>query len=65
MAINDHYVHRTARVYSEIHGDQAVAKARERVADLQKRGDSIGADMWLQIILAIDGLRRAPGDRQL
>ena len=53
MAINDHYVQRTASVYSEIHGDQAVAKAREHVADLQRRGDSIGTDMWLRIILAI------------
>jgi len=65
MAVNDYYVRRTARVYSEIHGDQAVAKARERVADLQKRGDSIGADMWLRIIVAIEGLRRVFGDRQL
>jgi hypothetical protein len=65
MAINDHFVRRTARIYSEIHGDQAVAKARERVADLQKRGDPIGADMWLRIIVAIEGLRRVLGDRQL
>jgi len=65
MAVNDHYVQRTARSYSEIHGDQAVAKARERVADLQKRGDPIGADMWLQIIVAIEGLRRVVGDWRL
>jgi hypothetical protein len=37
MAISDHYVQRTARIY--------VAEARERVADLHKRGDPIGADM--------------------
>lgn len=65
MAVNDHYVQRTARSFSEIHGDQAVARARERVADLQKRGDPIGADMWLRIIVAIEGLRRVLGDRQL
>jgi hypothetical protein len=65
MAINDHYVQRTARIYSEIHGDQAVARARERVADLHKRGDPIGADMWLRIIVAIEGLRHALGDRPL
>ena len=63
MAISDHYVQRTARIYSEIHGEQAVAKARERVADLHKRGDSIGADMWLRITAAIEELR-ALGDRQ-
>jgi hypothetical protein len=65
MAINDHYVQRTARIYSEIHGDQAVARARERVADLHKRGDPIGADMWLRIMVAIEGLRRPLGDRPL
>jgi hypothetical protein len=65
MSINDHYVQRTARVYSEIHGDQAVAKARERVADLQRRGDPIGADMWLRIIVAIEGMRRSLGDGRL
>ena len=63
MAISDHYVQRTARLYSELHGDQAVAKARERVVDLQKRGDSIGADMWLRIIVAIEGSSRALSDR--
>jgi hypothetical protein len=39
MAVNDHDVQRTARIYSEIHGEQAVARARERVADLHKRGN--------------------------
>ena len=63
MPINDHYVQRTARIYIEIHREQAVARARERVADLQKRGDQIGADMWLRITVAIEELR-ALGDRQ-
>ena len=40
------------------HGDLAVEKARERVADLQAKGDRKGADVWLQIIVAIETLRQ-------
>lgn len=57
MPITDHYVNRSARSYIELHGEQAVPKARERVADLQARGDTIGADIWLRIIVAVEEMR--------
>ena len=40
------------------HDAAAVEKARERVADLQAKGDRESADVWLQIIVAIETLRQ-------
>jgi len=37
----------------------AVEKAREHVADLQAKCDRDGADVWLQIIVAIETLQQA------
>lgn len=57
MAIDDLTIHRSARLWHELHGDRAVPKAREMVQAMQNAGDSDGADAWLRIIVAIDDLR--------
>ena len=49
---------RSANLMIGQHGDLAVEKARERVADLQAKGDREGADVWLQIIVAVEMLRQ-------
>jgi len=57
--IADYHVRQMARSYSERHGTNAVGRARERVHDLVKRGDSIGADLWIRIVIALKDLSRA------
>jgi len=47
----------SANLYLELHGDEAVAKARAMVRTMQDRGDRDGADRWLQIIVAIEALQ--------
>ena len=61
MPITDYQINRTARIYSDRHGEHAVVKARERAADLQRRGDLIGADMWLRVIVALEHLQKTGG----
>jgi hypothetical protein len=38
------------------HGDDATAKAREKVNEMRRKGDVEGADTWLRIIVAIGTL---------
>lgn len=59
MAIPDYYIHQQARAYIEAHGDDAAAKARERTADLEARGDRIGADMWTRVVTVIEEMQGA------
>src|SRR6185312_5461885 len=42
-------VFRSANLFIELHGDDAVAKARDMVRSMQERGDNAGADTWLRI----------------
>jgi hypothetical protein len=53
MAITDYYVQRAAREYSDMYGADALAKARERVLEFQVKGDQVGADMWIRVIIAL------------
>ena len=39
-----------------LHGDDAIAKAREMVEAMRAKGDEAGADTWLRIIVAIGEL---------
>ena len=60
MTVSDLDIFRSASMYLELHGDQAVAKAREMVRTMKERGDNDGADAWLRIIVAIETMRRGP-----
>jgi hypothetical protein len=60
MRIPDHYVQQTARTFIEQHGREAVARARERVVALQAKGDMMGADIWLRVIVAVGEMQK-PG----
>jgi hypothetical protein len=44
---------RTAHLWIQQHGDEATARARARVEEMRRRGDTKGADTWLRIIVAI------------
>jgi hypothetical protein len=59
MPITDYVIHRTAQSYSDIYGPNALEKARERVLYFQKNGDSIGADMWIRVTIALKDLANA------
>jgi len=52
-------IHRTAKLMIGQYDAAAVEKAREHVADLQAKCDRDGADVWLQIIVAIETLQQA------
>jgi hypothetical protein len=68
LPITDYDVRRAAQSYTDIYGPNALEKARERVLYFQKRGDSIGADMWIRVTIALKDLantgRFAPASDQ-
>jgi hypothetical protein len=68
MPITDYVIHRAAQSYTDIYGPNALEKARERVSYFQKNGDSIGADMWIRVTIALKDLanigRFAPASDQ-
>jgi hypothetical protein len=53
MAIADYYVRRAVDEYTAMYGINALAKARERMLDFQVKGDQVGADMWIRVIIAL------------
>ncbi len=60
MAVSDLDIFRSANLHLDQHGDQAVAKAREMVRTMKRRGDHDGADTWLRIIVALEVMQRGP-----
>jgi hypothetical protein len=60
MPASDLEIERSAHLFIELHGDAATAKAREMVAEMRRKGDHDGADMWLRIIVAIGEIGDAP-----
>ena len=58
MSDSDLQIFRSANLFLELHGDDAVTKARDMVRTLNKRGDKDGADRWLRIIVAIEAMRQ-------
>ena len=64
MRITDYVVHRAAQSYVDTYGSSARDKARERVLYFQKNGDSIGADMWIRVIIALKDLANAGRTRR-
>jgi hypothetical protein len=62
MPDSDHDIHRSAHQLIQLHGDAAMAKAREMVEEMRRQGDHEGADKWLRIIVAIGELDDPPSD---
>ena len=60
MPISDLDIARSAHQWIQLHGNDAVAKAREMVEAMRKKGDKEGADTWLRIIAAITTLGEPP-----
>jgi hypothetical protein len=60
MPVSDLDIQRAAHLLIAQYGDDAVAKARERVETMRQRGDTEGADTWLRIIVAIGALGAPP-----
>ncbi len=56
MPASDLDIARSAHLYIQLHGDDAVAKAREMVEAMRAKADDEGADAWLRIIAAIGEL---------
>jgi hypothetical protein len=64
MPVSDLDINRSAHLWIQQHGDQALAKAREMVEAMRRKGDEEGADTWLRIIAAITTLGPPPNDTQ-
>ena len=62
MQVSDLDIQRAARSLIQQHGENATAKARERIEQMRHRGDAEGADHWLRIIVAIGTLGAPPAD---
>ena len=60
MPVSDLDIFRSANLYLDQHGDQAVAKAREMVETMKRCADHDGADTWLRIIVALEAIQRGP-----
>ncbi len=52
-------ISRLARLWLESHGDDAVALARDMIAELEASGNDAGAEMWRRIVIAIEKLGKA------
>lgn len=64
MPLSDLDIARAGHRLIQQHGDLALAKAREMVEHLRRKGDADGADTWLRIIATITTLGRPPTDAQ-
>jgi hypothetical protein len=53
VPVSDLDIRRLARLFIQLDGEHATAKAREMVAEMRRKGDNDGADTWLRIIVAI------------
>ena len=62
MPVSDLDIQRTAQLWMQQHGDNALAKAREMAEKMRRRGDNEDADVWLRFIAAIGELGTPPTD---
>jgi hypothetical protein len=53
MTVSDFDIARSAHQWIQLHGGEAIAKAREMVETMRAKGDTDGADTWLRIIAVI------------
>ena len=58
MPVSDLDIARSAHRYIQLHGDNAIAKAREIVEAMPSKGDTEGANTWLRFIVAMSELAR-------
>lgn len=58
MPVSDLDITHSAHLFIQLHGADAVPKARRMVEQMRRRGDNDGADTWLRIIVAIGDLER-------
>ena len=54
MAASDLENSRSATLFLDLHGEEAIPRARDMVRTMRERGDNDGADAWLRIIVAIE-----------
>ncbi len=57
MPVSEIDIARSAHLWIQRHGEDAIAKARERVEAMRANGDKEGADTWLRILVAITDAR--------
>jgi hypothetical protein len=62
MPPSDLDIARTAHLLIQQHGDEAMARARQKVDEMRRGRDVKGADTWLRIIVAIGTLGTPPTD---
>jgi hypothetical protein len=60
VPVSDLDIHRTAHLWIQQHGNKAMAKAREMVEKMRRRGDADDADLWMRIIAAVGTLGTPP-----
>jgi hypothetical protein len=60
MPPSDLEINRAAHLLIQQHRDEATARARAKVEEMRRRGDTEGADTWLRIIVAIGTLGAPP-----
>jgi hypothetical protein len=57
MTPSDLEIVRSATLFLELHGEEAITKARDMVRTMRERGDNNDADRWLRIIVEIEAMR--------
>jgi hypothetical protein len=60
LAVSDLDITRAAHLLIQQRGDEATARARRKVEEMRRLGDTDGADTWLRIIVAIGTLGAPP-----
>jgi hypothetical protein len=60
MPPSDLDINHTAYLWIRRHGDEATARARRKVEEMRRRGDTDGADVWLRVLVAIGTLGTPP-----
>jgi hypothetical protein len=55
---------RLARLWLDLHGDNAVTVARDMAAELEASGISSGAALWRRVVISIEGLQKMRPNRQ-
>jgi hypothetical protein len=62
MPVSDFDIQRLAHLFIQLDGEQAIAKAREMVEEMRRKGDEESADKWVRIIVAIGELGEPPSE---
>ena len=60
VPVSDFDIQYSAHLCIQLHGDGAMAKAREMVEQMRRNGDEEGAEVWLRIIVVIGTLGEPP-----